>query len=272
MKKFFITLFVSLLVFIGYNTLKNVPAYDPYSWTKHKLIAHAGGGIDDKIYTNSLDAFKENYQKGFRLFEFDIAITSDNKLVARHGWEDDIGQGLKNKGPLKYQEFMNTLYYDQYQPMDFEMILELLEKHPDLFVILDGKVTSPEDVEILYKRIGEVVEGINNEVLSRIIPQMFYKSDLEIIRQYGFHDVLYVVGREDYTPDSLAEFCVQNDIGVVSLSAGRTNEEIVQMLNGKGIKSYTYTLNDIEEMSSFLEIGVNGFFTDFIIDLEQTAR
>ncbi|MFD1363691.1 glycerophosphodiester phosphodiesterase family protein [Lentibacillus salinarum] len=85
------------------------------------------------------------------------------------------------------------------------------------------------------------------------------------MRQYGFQDLLYVVGRESYTPRSLAEFCNTNNIRAVSLSRSRTNKVLIDTLTEYDIKAYIYTLNNIDEMRKFIDQDVNGFFTDFII-------
>ena len=50
-------------------------------------IAHALGAIDDKVYTNSLEAFQHNYDLGFRVFEADLEYTSDDEIVLIHSWE-----------------------------------------------------------------------------------------------------------------------------------------------------------------------------------------
>src|SRR5690606_642048 len=173
---------------------------DPsYEWTKYSLIAHAGGGIDGKTYTNSLEAFKKSYANGYRLIELDITISSDGELVARPGWEDSFGQDIRDKKmPLTYREFMNTKYHNLYTPLCFDMILQLIDEYKDVYIILDGKVSSVEDTKILYGKIGEKIKNITKDKLHRIIPQMFYEEDIKIIRQYGFHDVIYVVGREEY--------------------------------------------------------------------------
>ena len=243
---------------------------EPYGWTEHNLIAHAAGGIDKKSYTNSIEAFNHNYEKGHRLFEIDISITSDDKLVARHGWEDDLGQNLNNnKQPLSYKEYMKTTYHNKYHPMDFDDVLNLLEKHDDIYIILDGKVESPKDVEILYEKIGEATKNLKPKYKERLIPQMFYKADLEVIRDKGFHDIVYVVGREEFNPESLAKYCEDNDIGVVSLSRSRTSKKLVEKLSEKEIVTYMYTLNDQKEMNKYLDMGVHGFFTDFVDELNK---
>jgi glycerophosphoryl diester phosphodiesterase len=47
-------------------------------------VAHAGGGYKGQTYLNCLECFEENYQKGHRLFEFDLMMTSDDFVVAIH--------------------------------------------------------------------------------------------------------------------------------------------------------------------------------------------
>ena len=54
---------------------------------KNNLIAHAGGGIDDQIYTNSKEALLQSIKKGFILIELDLIETKDKKLVAANSWE-----------------------------------------------------------------------------------------------------------------------------------------------------------------------------------------
>src|SRR5699024_8992758 len=54
------------------------------SWTSYNIIAHAAGSIEEKIYTNSQEAFEINYRKGYKLFEIDITLSADNKVIARH--------------------------------------------------------------------------------------------------------------------------------------------------------------------------------------------
>src|SRR5699024_12597487 len=93
----------SLTILSSCGNLKN----KPYEWTEYELIAHALGDIDDETNTNTIEAFEESYKNGHRLFEVDISITSDTKLVARHDWEDDIGQGITEG--VHYKDVMNTL-------------------------------------------------------------------------------------------------------------------------------------------------------------------
>ncbi|MCK4824891.1 sulfatase-like hydrolase/transferase, partial [bacterium] len=50
-------------------------------------VAHAGGGIRGKTYTNSLDALDQNIENGFLYFELDFSFTKDGRLVCIHDWK-----------------------------------------------------------------------------------------------------------------------------------------------------------------------------------------
>lgn len=237
----------------------------PYNWTQHSLIAHAAGEIDGMVYTNSLEAFEASYQKGHRLFEIDLAITADEKLVVRHGWQDTYGQPFNpEEGPLSYDAFMKSLYFEQYTPLDFEAVLELIERHEDAYLILDGKVSSVAETRKLYRKVEAALEKTKKVLMDRLIPQLFYEEDIKVFRQIGFKDLIYVVGREDYTPESVTDFCKEHNIRVVSLSKSRTNKEFVKVLETNNIDVYMYTFNNIEKMEPYMDMGVRGFFTDLL--------
>ena len=50
-------------------------------WDGSVVIGHSFGEIEGHIYTGTLEAFQNNYQKGLRVFEVDFDITSDDKVV-----------------------------------------------------------------------------------------------------------------------------------------------------------------------------------------------
>ena len=51
------------------------------------MISHAMGGIGGTNYSNCLEAFNENYAEGHRVFEVDIELTSDGRMVLWHDWK-----------------------------------------------------------------------------------------------------------------------------------------------------------------------------------------
>ena len=55
-------------------------------WYTYHSIAHAMGGLDGKDYLNSIDGFYPAYNKGYRVFEMDILLTTDNVAIGKHRW------------------------------------------------------------------------------------------------------------------------------------------------------------------------------------------
>jgi hypothetical protein len=51
-----------------------------------RFIAHAGGAVGGKRYTNSMEALNGAYERGYRLFEIDLIETADGHLVGAHDW------------------------------------------------------------------------------------------------------------------------------------------------------------------------------------------
>ena len=52
------------------------------TWNGSKLIAHAFGKIYGQEYTNSYEAFRFNYKRGFRTFETDLIQLTDGEAKA----------------------------------------------------------------------------------------------------------------------------------------------------------------------------------------------
>lgn len=50
-------------------------------------ITHAGGLLDGQPYTNSLEALNNSYRAGRRIFEVDLALTADDRIVLAHDWD-----------------------------------------------------------------------------------------------------------------------------------------------------------------------------------------
>ena len=89
----------------SFTVVVKKPITQPY------MISHAMGGIDGTNYSNSLEAFQENYAEGHRIFEVDFEYTSDGRMVLCHSWKHNLFKGHKyGKAPTykKYQPQNNT--------------------------------------------------------------------------------------------------------------------------------------------------------------------
>lgn len=115
-----------------------------YIADKNRFIAHAGGEVRRKRYTNSLEALNQSYDNGFRLFELDIIKTLDGKYVAAHDWEYwALITGYQGVLPVKEKEFLSYKIHGEFTPMNMEIINKWFEAHPDAKLITD-KVNEPK--------------------------------------------------------------------------------------------------------------------------------
>jgi len=114
-----------------------------YSRDKNRFIAHAGGGIEGKKYTNSLEALDLSYAKGYRLFELDIIKTKDDIFVAAHDWKHwaDIAD-YKGELPPSRAEFMRRKIFGKFTPLDIQAINQWFDRHTDAILVTD-KVNEP---------------------------------------------------------------------------------------------------------------------------------
>jgi len=111
---------------------------------KKRVIAHAGGKIDDKVYTDSLEALDNSYKKGFRYFELDIQKTRDGRYVAVHDWQEwkKMTNYKKTDQLPTLKEFKSLKIYQRYTPLDMQMINQWFKNHKDAFLVTD-KIDEP---------------------------------------------------------------------------------------------------------------------------------
>ncbi|MBQ1490512.1 MAG: hypothetical protein IIZ39_01015, partial [Blautia sp.] len=182
------------------------PSLDALHEQEAPFIIHATGGlyykeedgsIVTKTYPNAFETFQNAYERGFRVFECDFGLTSDGELVAVHSWKKQYGF------VLSYEEFMASSLWGL-NPLDLEGVLELLSIAEDAYLILDMKLGSlpREEVEAIYQQLCDICERRGgDQVLDRIIPQIYYPEDYEIIS--AFHDwtaIIYTLYKDKEKP------------------------------------------------------------------------
>ena len=235
-----------------------------YSWAyEYQLIAHALGGVEESTYTNSKEAFIENYQKGQRVFEVDLIFTSDDVLVCKHDWD-------AYEQPLTKEAFLNTPVDGKYTPITFSGLLELLHSHPDAYIVTDTKSFKAPEVTKTFQYILTETEKVDSKILNRIIPQIYIERMLGYIDQiYPFNSYIYTLYKSHANNERVLEFAVQNGIEVITLPAKKVPEEYPHVFfntaDAEEVRIFVHTINVLERLREFKEIGASGVYTDFIV-------
>lgn len=117
-------------------------------------VLHGLGWIEGHFVTNSLEAFQYNYNRGFRVFEVDLNMTSDNVLVARHDWTrihyrwlgQDVPPGTTSGVPLTLDKVMSLKIHGKYHPISCKQLLDLMRNYPDIYFVTDTKETDERSI------------------------------------------------------------------------------------------------------------------------------
>lgn len=162
----------------------------------YRVMAHALGGIDNYDYTNSLEAFYQNYNAGTRLFEIDLDTTSDGDICLIHTWEDfrnkltDIG----GDWPMSTEEFKQAKIHGKYTTVMFKDLLKLMEEIPDFYIIIDSKTFDIEGSEVMYNRMMDEVNTVNPELVKRIVPQAYTPEMYDFLNEnYNFDKIIFTL-------------------------------------------------------------------------------
>lgn len=245
----------------------------PY-YKKYHYIAHALGGIDHRDYTNSKEALELSYANGYRLMEVDFLYTSDGYLVCRHNWNNNLEDGFSKENIPNYNTFMKSKMYGKYTTLDIADIIQFAMDHPDVYFVTDFKsytydiCDAIEALQNTVKKMG--YQNLNNQ----FVFQCYSYEDYERINQrFSFNNYILTLYRmkdilkEENGMDEIVDFCVKNNIKVVTLPKKYATYENCKKLKAKGIQVYSHTINSLKEWIELRKIGVDGIYTDYISPL-----
>ena len=239
------------------------PANEIPEWTyaAARLVAHAGGSVDDVQGTNTIEAVEYNYQIGHRVFELDFNLTSDNVLAGIHDW------GAGNIVPT-WQEFSSKKICGRYSPTSYEDFIRFLSEHKDTYLVTDTKSFGLTDDQITkqFQIMFDISEKVDPSTRERIVVQIYNQDMFHLINKiYRYPNILYTLYETPDTEEQVLEFVESERIPVVVMPPERANETFMNKLLVLGIKVYLHTLNDYNEVSQWQAKGVWGVYTDSLL-------
>ncbi len=237
-------------------------------WTEYPIVAHALGSVDGRAETNSKDAFLAGYEAGQRVFEVDLQLTSDGRLVARHDWDQISYYNLEQTyaGVMDRQTFLNTPICFYYTPLDVDGLIALMKEYPDIYFVTDSKDTDKKTVQAQMKELDRAVrEAGDPDLWDRIIIQIYHKKMYSWVKEtvpaQNWIFTLYQIEKPNYR--DIGEFCREKGIAVVTMVTSRLTKESKDILHDCGCKVYLHTVNRLREMLE-LSWGADGFYSDCV--------
>jgi hypothetical protein len=107
-------------------------------------IAHAGGGIDGFIYTNSKEAVLNSIDNGFMYIELDLFLSQDENLLCIHDLYEFNKMTETNDTSLTIntEEFKSRVIYKKYTPLTLTEVLQMHNNYS--FILVIDKISSPQ--------------------------------------------------------------------------------------------------------------------------------
>jgi hypothetical protein len=232
---------------------------EPENWADasrnpHRFIAHAGGSIDGRTYTNSRQALEQAYDQGFRLFEFDLIETADGRLVAMHDWDWwRDATGSTTRGEPTHREFKELPLFESYDTLDLSDLDQWFTTHPDTWLVTD-KVND----------FRALLEGFPHR--DRMIVEVFGVEEFHRARQAGIRYPMLSLGaaiRED-GPDRILSLLREEPVKFASVATKdiRRTREVLQRMRRNAACVYVFTSSDPAYLEERFDRVVYGAYSD----------
>jgi glycerophosphoryl diester phosphodiesterase len=226
------------------------------------FIAHAGGAINGRTATNSLEALNDNYNKGHRFFEVDFCWTSDDNLVAIHDWGEESSTFREMyfvpddiKVPTKDQ-FLGLKSKLMLTQLSLKDVLEWAKQKGDAFIITDIKSNNIRGLEKICSEYKSYKK--------HIIPQVYSYDEYDVVKHLGYKRIILTLYKMITTDVDLLKFSIRNRPYAVTMHWSLAQTGLADYLYKNNIKVYAHTVNDIHQFKKLQRIGIFGVYTDVL--------
>ena len=223
-------------------------------------VAHAGGGIQGKTYTNSLEALSYNISKGFKYFELDFSFTRDGKLVCLHDWKTNFldSFGFFPAQQPSLSEFIRLVEEKSgFRNCTLQTLSEWMKKNPSATIITDVKDDNLRALRIIRHRLPNADR--------RVIPQIYDPNNFSQVKQIGFEQVIWTLYRLNITNEEVLSWTSElPSLSAITMPERMARTQLPKLLRERGIPTYVHTINDESDHSLFLRNGISDIYTDFL--------
>lgn len=207
------------------------------------LIAHAGGGLAGKTYLNTLEALDQSIKLGYKFIEIDINSTRDSVYVLSHDFVDmTANRFLSNKTNgthLSLHEFLEWL------------------KNKDVKIVTDTKLNTTEVLSIIRHNYPHLIK--------KIIPQVYFISEINIVRKMGFINIIFTNYLYDYPSHILMKIAETKSLFGITVPYTESNlAKLAPLIKDSETPFFTHTINTQDQKIIAQKSGMRGVYTDFI--------
>jgi glycerophosphoryl diester phosphodiesterase len=238
-----------------------------------RALAHRGWHIDElNGMENSLSAFRRAYAEGYLYVETDVHATSDGVVVVHH--DASLDRTTDHRGEIRELRWSaaRSAMIGGREPVC--RLDDVLEELPDVFLNIDVKADSA--VQPVLRTLRQ------HNAWDRVCLAAFDDRRLGLLRNGGDRRLLTSMGQQAAqalwgasrlglrVPRMARGFAAQ-----VPPTQGRirvVDNRFVRLARLWGVEVHAWTVDDAEEMTDLLDLGVDGLVTDRPDVLREVLR
>lgn len=235
---------------------------------KAHRVAHAGGGINGKTYTNSYQALDFNLERGFLYFELDFSFTRDDQLVCIHDWHQSFPGRTQSFarfwGLAKEEKPTLAVFQDwakhraEYENCTLDGLATWMGDHPQAMIVTDAKDDNLEALSLIRKKLPDAK--------TRVIPQIYQPEHFYLVKKLGFEAIIWTLYRYNGSnEDVLRAVDTFAPPFAVTMPLDRAKSGLPEKLGRKQIPTYIHTVNSPADAELFLnKLNLTEIYTDFL--------
>jgi glycerophosphoryl diester phosphodiesterase len=227
-------------------------------------IAHAGGQIGNNTYTNSIDALDTNHSLGFRFFEMDLSLTTDQNVVCLHDWDESFTRsfGLPGKQAVSLGDFEQLVSTrSEFNKCTLKSLMKWLSEHSDSVVVTDAKERNLDALKIISEKYPELID--------QVIPQIYHPGEYAATRKMGFERIIWTLYLYPEGSSAVLEHAAAMDLWAIAMDTDRADQQLALELEAMGVQSYVHTINKYADYLYFKSLGIEEVYTDSLAPQRQ---
>jgi glycerophosphoryl diester phosphodiesterase len=237
---------------------EHIPATVPpppaaaYDWLGNQALLSIAHGLGPQLWggINSRATFEEGYIRGFRIFEVDLAITSDGRLVFFHGADE------RQLDRTSWQQYVDRLRIEGLDPLEFAQLVEWARRNSELRFVLDVKNRFDDAYRLARAAIGSPALG------QSFIPQIYHFDQLEQFRaDHFFAGEIFTSYQSGLSTTAILQAAERLQVRVVTL----TRERVDQLRQvPASVVILTHPVDDAFDAARLRARGIRGIYTSYV--------
>lgn len=248
------TIFLAIILCLSFIYInKNQPKYNSkllqrLNQNNYKFIAHAGGGIEQHIYTNSKEAVYKSIKNGFNLIEIDLQETDDKIFVGVHDWQQFKKITNYNKNIFLSKNIKKLKIHGKFSLLFEEEINKIFINNKNIYFITDKTDN--------FKKLNNDFKLIRD----RMIVEVFDKKSLKMAIRENIINPIYNYKTGDY------KFIIRNNIKIITANIKEIlkNKEEFEKLVNNNVFVFAYTSNEDKLINQYMGVLFTHVYTDFL--------